>query len=259
MKLTIIGLLLLIIVGCIITLHIIPFVEGMVFDTQSEYKKFLTSQLTGDGSQTSNIQYTDTNNTSSYEASYDDSTSTDTSSTPKSLFDIPFVRMNISNIDTCKECKDPSNFDLLNESDLRSKFNCSVNTTTTNDSMMVYDCDKYMQQKDNNGDDIVVLCNGCNKYSISRPTTEIESKWYKKNVERNNQVKNAIKNYMSDTLSSELQIKEAGEQIKALANTAFGDNDAEGVGNSESCNFKSLHHNIYPNQYDLGLLACMDV
>lgn len=176
-------------------------------------------------------------------------------STEKSLMNKTIVESN--NEEICEQCKDPVTFNLQTDDLARAKFNCSVdiNASAADQANIIYNCNKYMIDADNS--DILILCRNCSKYSFTVPKTSLEKKWYKKMEKRNQLVTSMITDYMDDTLGNEMSVKQAGDDLKKLVSQPLGGHDAQGsCGDTSGCHFKEVHHNIYPNQYDVGILGC---
>lgn len=173
-------------------------------------------------------------------------------SAEKSLMNKTIVESN--NEEICGECKDPVTFNLQTDDLARAKFNCSVdiNASAADQANIIYKCNKYMIEGD-----MLILCRNCSKYSFSVPKTSLEKKWYNKMEKRNQQVTSMITDYMDDTLGNEMSVKQAGDDLKKLVSQPLGGHDAQGAcGDTSQCHFKEVHHNIYPNQYDVGILGC---
>lgn len=172
-------------------------------------------------------------------------------SSRKSLVDMDIETDNRQEI--CIKCEDPIEFNVNTDETARSLF-CDTDSMSDPDHM-IYNCSKYMIDPENS--DKIILCNKCNKYSFKIQKTSLQKKWSKLMEERNEKVTSMISNYMDDTLGNEMSVKQAGDDLKKLVSQPLGGRDAQGAcGDTNECHFKEVHHNIYPNQYDVGILGC---
>lgn len=268
-KIQIISLLFLIAVASAFSLNLMSVIEGYrvdkdgnkVFRSQSERRSYLNNRRLDTELYLRKKEEEEKRRRRS-ELGLDDFQASSTSSSiqsyqsaEKSLMNKTIVESN--NEEICGECKDPVSFNLQNDDLARAKFNCSVdiNASAADQSNMIYRCNKYMFNDDN--PDVLILCRKCSKYSFTVPKTSLEKKWYKMMEERNEKVTSMITDYMDETLGNEMSVKQAGDELKKLVSQPLGGHDAQGAcGDTSSCHFKEVHHDIYPNQYDVGVLGC---
>lgn len=264
-KIQIILLLFLIAVASAFSINLMSVIEGL---TKTEYNKLLGQEAMATDAMRKTIQQqiedessmeesddTETSGTDVADSSTTSSVQSSTSS-QKSLANKTIIES--SNEEICQSCKDPVDYNLMNDEMARAKFNCSVDikASSKNVNDMVYNCNKYMMDDENNSN-IMILCRKCDKYSFTIPKTSIEKKWYNMMEKRNRQVTSLISNYMDETLGTEMSVKQAGEDLKKLVSKPLGGHDVKGAcGDTDGCHFKEVHQNLYPNQYDLGLLGC---